>query len=157
MFCLNAYLCTICVPGVREGQKRILAPQRRTYRRLWAAMWGLGIEPQSSERATHVPNHRASLQSCQLLGYCFSFSCVCLSHILLELLIGRFVFITVIIINMSFICEELPQVNMRLTLTNWISNAIKMLPVLPVSSESLFSQFILMPQCTRWDGGKSNK
>jgi hypothetical protein len=46
-------LCTICVPGVRIG---CWIPWNWNYRRVWIAIWVLGIESRSSGRAVGALN-----------------------------------------------------------------------------------------------------
>jgi hypothetical protein len=40
-----------------EGRRRLQIPQDWSYRKLWAAMWGLGIELGSAGKATGTLNH----------------------------------------------------------------------------------------------------
>lgn len=52
--CICAYVH--CVWNAYEGQARTLDPLEVEFSQLWAAMWVLGIEPRSTERAPSAPN-----------------------------------------------------------------------------------------------------
>lgn len=52
------YVYHMCVPGVHWDQKRGLDPLELSYKWLWAAIWVLGAESQSSAEAPSAVNHR---------------------------------------------------------------------------------------------------
>jgi hypothetical protein len=49
-FCMHACLCTTCLLGALGGQKRTADPLELESQGIWAAMWMLRFEPETSAR-----------------------------------------------------------------------------------------------------------